>query len=166
MRIRPYMDKDFASIAKWIADERAHALWCANLMPYPLDKQSFNAFLKAEEEFDNCPFVAVDDAGLVVGFFCFYLDNAQNESLLKFVIVNNTQRNKGYGSGMLRLAVKYAFEIANVDKVHLNVFPENHSARKCYGKAGFKETGMTPNVFTYNGETWGRCSMIINKEDI
>ena len=33
MRIRPYIEsKDFDEITKWITEERAHALWCANLM--------------------------------------------------------------------------------------------------------------------------------------
>ncbi len=165
MRVRPYMNKDFYSIAHWIADERAHALWCANLMPYPLDRESFNAFLLNEERLDNCPFVAVTDEGNVVGFFCLYIDMKQNEGLLKFVIVDNTARNMGYGSEMLRLAVKYALNVANLGAVHLNVFVQNPGARKCYRKAGFEEMNTTPNVFTYNGEAWSRCNMIIRRND-
>ena len=45
MRIRPYQNKDFDIISQWITDERSHALWCANLMPYPLEKNSFDALL-------------------------------------------------------------------------------------------------------------------------
>lgn len=37
----------------------------------------------------------------------------------------NTLRNKGYGCEMLKIAMKYAFEIAKADAVQINVFPEN-----------------------------------------
>lgn len=45
MRIRPYQNKDFDIISQWITDERSHALWCANLMTYPLEKNSFDDLL-------------------------------------------------------------------------------------------------------------------------
>lgn len=45
MRIRHYQNKDFDIISQWITDERSHALWCANLMTYPLEKNSFDALL-------------------------------------------------------------------------------------------------------------------------
>ena len=47
MRIRPYIeDKDFEYLAKWIDDEKIHALWCANLMPYPITKENLHSFLE------------------------------------------------------------------------------------------------------------------------
>lgn len=46
MRIKPYHDKDFDTISQWIKDERSHALWCANLTPYPLAKTGFDNLLK------------------------------------------------------------------------------------------------------------------------
>lgn len=125
MRIRPYQNKDFDIISQWITDERSHALWCANLMPYPLEKNSFDALLQeAEERFGDSPFVATTNDGQVVGFFCFSVNLHTNEGMLKFVVIDNTMRNKGYGCEMLKLAIKYAFEIAKADAVHLNVFRE------------------------------------------
>ena len=123
MRIRPYQNKDFDIISQWITDERSHALWCANLMPYPLEKNSFDALLQeVEERFGDSPFVATTNDGQVVGFFCFSVKLHTNEGMLKFVVIDNTMRNKGYGCEMLKLAIKYAFEIAKADAVHLNVF--------------------------------------------
>lgn len=58
----------------------------------------------------------------MVGFFCFSVKLHTNEVMLKFVVIDNTMRNKGYGCEMLKLAIKYAFEIAKADAVHLNVF--------------------------------------------
>ena len=164
MRIRPYQNKDFDIISQWITDERSHALWCANLMPYPLEKNSFDALLQeAEERFGDSPFVATTNDGQVVGFFCFSVKLHTNEGMLKFVAIDNTMRNKGYGCEMLKLAIKYAFEIAKADAVHLNVFPENPGAKKCYEKVGFKERTLTENAFSFKDESWGRCNMITTR---
>lgn len=164
MRIRPYQNKDFDIISQWITDERSHALLCANLMPYPLEKNSFDALLQeAEERFGDSPFVATTNDGQVVGFFCFSVNLHTNEGMLKFVVIDNTMRNKGYGCEMLKLAIKYAFEIAKADAVHLNVFPENPGAKKCYEKVGFKERTLTENAFSFKDESWGRCNMITTR---
>ncbi len=164
MRIRPYQNKDFDSISQWITDERSHALWCANLIPYPLEKKGFDDLLQqAEERFEDSPFVATTYDGKVVGFFCFSVNLSTNEGMLKFVVIDNTIRNKGYGCEMLKLAVKYAFEIAKADAVHLNVFPENLGAKNCYLKVGFRERILTENAFSFKDESWGRCNMIITK---
>ncbi len=166
MRLRPYQKKDFDIISKWITEERAHALWCANLTPYPLEKESFDKLLaEAEERFGDSPFVATTEEGKVVGFFCFSVNLSTNEGMFKFVVIDSSERNKGYGCEMLKLAVKYAFEIVKADAVQLNVFPENPRARKCYEKVGFKERAFTAGAFPYKEETWGRCNMVILRED-
>lgn len=164
MRIRPYQSKDFEVISQWITEERAHALWCANLIPYPLEKNTFDeTLLQAEERFGDSPFVATTDDGKVVGFFCFSVNMNTNEGIFKFVVVDNTVRNKGYGYEMLNLAVKYAFEIAKADAVQLNVYPENPGAKKCYQKVGFKERTLIENAFKFKDELWGNCNMVINR---
>ena len=46
MKIRVFdLDDDFDVIKTWIADERTHMMWCANLIPYPLEKEK-SAFLR------------------------------------------------------------------------------------------------------------------------
>ena len=75
-----------------------------------------------EERFGDSPFVATTNDGQVVGFFCFSVKLHTNEGMLKFVVIDNTMRNKEYGCEMLKLTIKYAFEIATADAVHLNVF--------------------------------------------
>ena len=164
MRIRPYQNKDFNTISPWITEERSHALWCANLIPYPLEKKGFDDLLQeAEERFGDSPFVATTDDGTLVGFFCFSVNLNTNEGMLKFVVVDNAIRNKGYGCEMVKQAVKYAFEIAKADAVQLNVFPENPGAKKCYEKVGFRERALTENAFRFKDELWGRCNMVITR---
>ena len=50
--------------------------------------------------------------------------------------------------------------------VRLNVFSVNDAARKCYAAAGFREISADDNAFGYGGESWGRCCMIMEKQEI
>lgn len=165
MRLRPYIaSRDFNIIRNWITDERTHAFWCANLTSYPLEEGSFASLLEeAGNRFGDSPFVATEDDGKVIGFFCYSVNVENNEGMLKFVMVDSSVRGRGIGRKMIRLAVKYAFEISGADAVHLNVFPENERAKRCYEAAGFKERNLTENAFTFKDESWGRCNMIIGK---
>ena len=165
MRLRPYIDcKDFDEIKNWIREERAHAMWCANLISFPIERDNFTKVMQeAAEKFGDSPFVATSDDGQLLGFFCYSANLETNEGMLKFVMINPEYRGKGYGREMLKLAVKYAFDITGVKTVQLNVYPENTRAKKCYEAVGFTERKTDLNAFTYKDESWGRCNMIITK---
>ena len=166
MRIRPYISElDFNGIKNWITDERMHAMWCANLIQYPLEKNNFeNVLQDISLRFRDSAYVATTDEGKVVGFFCYSLNLDTNEGMLKFVMVDNASRGKGLGKEMLKLAVKYAFEITKAEAVHLNVFPEKVRAKQCYLSVGFTERTTVDKAFQFGTEQWGRCNMIIKRE--
>ena len=165
MRLRPYIHtKDFDSVQKWINDERVHALWCANLIPYPLTADEFRAALEKDSaDWEGCAFVATDDDGIPVGFFVLSVNAKDNSAFIKMVVVNNELRGKGYGDQMIKLLQKYAFEIAGVSSLGINVFDVNTSARKCYERNGFAEDSYTPDAIGYKDESWGRYRMICRK---
>ena len=165
MRIRPYIeDKDFEYLAKWIDDEKIHALWCANLMPYPITKENLHSFLgKNAMEWTDSAYVATEDNGKVTGFFCYSVNVDDNSGFLKLIVVDREKRGAGYGKKMLLLALKYAFDITGVELVRLNVFDGNAAAKHCYEKIGFVEESISKDIFPYKDETWSRCHMIIKK---
>lgn len=162
MRIRPYIpDKDFTFVSTWIADERTHSLWSANRFPYPITPESFHNFLeKIAAEWADSAYVATENSGQPVGFFCYSVNTEDNIGFLKFVIIDRAKRGKGYGKEMLQLALQYAFQITGAEAVQLNVFDENTAAKKCYESVGFVERAIDKNVFSYQGELWSRCNMV------
>lgn len=144
--------------------KKSHALWCANLIPYPVTKENLHAFLeKTAIEWTDSAYVATETSGKIIGFFCYSINVDDNTGFLKFVIVDHSLRGKGYGKEMLKLALQYAFEITGVKSVQLNVFDESIIAKHCYEKVGFIEESITQNVFRYKNESWDRCHMIITK---
>ena len=165
MKLRKFeIDHDFESMKNWITDERKHAMWCANLIKYPLSKEHLaETMAVAADRFGDVPYVAVSDDGRVQGFFCYSLNKETREGMLKFIVVDSDVRGKGVAQKMLGLAVKQAFENPETERVQLNVFPENPRAMRCYEKAGFVERKLTPDAFAYKDETWGRCNMVFNR---
>ena len=165
MRIRPYLEnRDYEYLEQWSGGARAHALWCANLFPYPLTKEGLhNALERNAREWEDCAFVATEDDGEPAGFFCYSVNMENDVGFFKFIIIDPEKRGRGYGQRMLKLALRYAFEITGAQVVRLNVFQENESARRCYEKAGFSEKSVEEGAFSYQNERWSRCGMEIRK---
>lgn len=165
MRIRPYIpNKDYEYLSEWIDDERTHAFWCANLLPYPMTRKSFHDFLEINSiNWTDSAYVATENSGQAVGFFCYSVNPEDNIGFLKFIIVDKTKRGKGYGKEILNLALQYAFQITGANTVQLNVFRENTFAKRCYEKVGFVERNIDTDVFSYQDELWSRCNMIVSK---
>lgn len=167
MRLRTFLQDDFQTIKNWITDERTHAMWCANLIKFPLEKENFFSVIKDfGSRFGDSPFLVTEDNGNAVGFFFYSLNLETNEGMLKFVMVNPAMRGKGIGAKVLSLAAKYAFDLTKAGSLQLNVFPENIPAVKCYKRAGFIERSTTPEAFFFKDEKWGRCNMVKLKEEV
>ena len=99
----------------------------------------------------------------MVGFFRYSVNTESNEGFLASVIIDPELRGKGYGREMLRLALRYAFELTGAESVQLNVFAENQNAKRCYESLGFVQRSMTKGAFVYKDEAWSRCNMTIAK---
>ena len=162
MQLRPYSSYHDASIiCKWSNEERTHMLWCANRFSFPLSQNNFDEVLfENEREWKDCAFVATDESGEVVGFFCYSLNQENKVGFLKFVQISPEHRGLGYGKQMIDLALKYAKDISGAESVQLNVFDVNTTAFQCYQKCGFIEHTRTPEAFTYKNEKWGRIHML------
>ena len=80
----------------------------------------------------------------------FLLRELNKEQRLWDVIVDPARRGQGVGRTMLRLALRYAFDIYQADRVSLAVFENNAPACACYRAAGFAETGLR-ETYRMNG---------------
>ena len=162
MTLRSFIiDKDYEHLQKWITDERTHALWCANRISYPLNKEELTATLENDaRDWGGKAYTMFDEYERPIGFFVYSVNKNDNTGFLKFVVLDNSLRGQGVGSQMLQQISEFAFEQTGVSAMQLNVFDVNLPARKCYEKVGFVEDAMTPNVFVFQNEQWGRCHMV------
>lgn len=166
IRLRPYKSCDSSIIAEWIKDKDVFMKWGGMLFgEFPISAEIIDNKYKNNNgdcvEPDNFyPWTAIDENNRVVGHFIMRYLNGNNR-ILRFgwVIVDDSIRGKGYGSEMLKIGLKYAFEILDVDKVTLGVYDNNELAHNCYKKAGFKDTEIVEK------EPWNIIEMEILKSD-
>lgn len=175
MHLRLYNKQtDFTYIAQWIRDDKTHALWCANLLLYPLFKEELGNYL-VEQNLKFCSqfecqvsqnvkdhdgaYVYADENDHPVGFFIYTVNKQDKSGFVRFIMVDNTVRGKGYGTAMLRELQQFAYEKTGVSSLRLIVFDVNTAARTCYEKAGFTVIENLPDTFSYRDETWRRRMM-------
>lgn len=157
LRLRPYKESDAQEIVKWNKDEFAFYQWSADRYDhYPISAADINKQYEAMAEADGFyPMTAFDETGIVGHLTMRFTDEKKQILRFGFIIVDDTRRGKGFGKGMLLLALKYAFEILQVKTVILGVFENNSAAYYCYKAAGFHDvTTAEPEFYHVLDEDW------------
>lgn len=74
-------------------------------------------------------------------------------------------QNKGYGTEVSRLILRYAFEQLNLNRVQLRVYEYNARAKRCYEKAGYREEGRLRQARFWRGRCWTVLLMAALREE-
>ena len=157
IRIRPYKTDDADTVLSWCQDEKSFYQWSAGVLgDYPITQREFR-FVDS-----LMPFTAFDETG-PVGFFTLRTPAGSLDELrFGFVIVDPHKRGKGCGKAMLRLGLKFVFEIYGAKKASLGVFENNLPAYYCYQAVGFRDVVLdTPEKYAVLGEEWKCKEMVI-----
>ncbi len=171
LRLRPYKPCDAEHIVSWIGDEFSFRQWCSDRYEYyPITANEIN--IKYYDCNGDCgdddnfyPMTAFDGSGIVGHLILRFVDPEKMVCRLGFVIVDDTKRGMGYGKAMVKLTLKYVFEILGAEKATIGVFENNPSAYYCYKAAGFEDVpGGEPEHFNINGEDWLCLELELTKE--
>lgn len=73
--------------------------------------------------------------------------------------------NKGYGTDVMNVLLRFAFTEVNLRRVTLSVFEYNPRAVRSYEKAGFCHEGRTRKVLNKEGKRWDVLYMGILREE-
>lgn len=170
--LRPYKPSDAKTIISWCKDEETFRKWTSDRYEhFPITESDMNyKYIECNGdcvEKDNFyPMTAFDESGIVGHLIIRYVNGNRNILRLGFVIVDDTKRGRGYGKIMIKLALKYAFEIFNAEKVTIGVFENNMTAYYCYKSAGFKGVIMENDIICeLLGEKWKILELELNRED-
>lgn len=157
IKLRSYEECDAEHIVSWIKDEEAFRKWSADRYEcYPITADDMNAYYSSNAcEGTLYKMTALDDGEIVGHLTMRFTDEEKKVLRFGFVIVDDAKRGKGYGKQMLKLAIQYAFDVLEVDKITLGVFENNDSAYFCYKAVGFQDVQLK-KVETYHvmGEDW------------
>lgn len=172
LKLRPYKCCDAETIISWCKDEASFRRWTSDRYDtYPITAADMNnKYVDCNgdcPEPDNFyPVTAVDEGAVVGHMILRYTDARQKTLRFGFVIVDDTRRGMGYGKGMIRLAMAYAFRILGAEKVTLGVFENNLPAYRCYEAAGFRKVEQAiPESCCINGEVWNIIEFEMTKAE-
>lgn len=166
LRLRPFRTIDAKTIITWANEPREFYMWSAGLLgDFPVSEQKLLEAVSARENNPKYfPLVAFDEDGLV-GFLTIRTPGDDDKKVaLGYVIVDPNKRSKGYGKKMLKLALKFAFDIYGATEVSLDVFDSNKQAYNCYKSIGFNETGKQ-ELFKMGEYTWNYVEMMIESNN-
>jgi RimJ/RimL family protein N-acetyltransferase len=154
--IGPILPEDTATLFLWLNDVES-----ANQdLPYrPLDWMGYNNWMA--ELSRNCAqsvfAIRRVDGPAIIGFVALTgIQPIHRSAELGVRIGSEKDRGKGYGSAAVALALKYAWNYLNLNRVHLRVISTNQRARAAYAKAGFSDEGVHRQALYLNG-AW--CDM-------
>ncbi len=165
LRLRPFCTVDAKTIITWATEPKEFYLWSAGLLSdFPVSEQRLLEAVSAREINPKYfPLVAFDKDG-PVGFLTIRTPGDDDKKVaLGYIIVDPNKRNIGYGKQMIKLALKFAFEIYGASEASLDVFDCNQQAYHCYKSVGFRETGKQ-EPFQIGEYTWNYMEMMIESE--
>ena len=79
--------------------------------------------------------------------------------LTRIYIADQEQRNHGYGEEAIRLILEYAFINLHMERVTIDHFSANETARYLYHKIGFRDEGTMRHAGKKNGRYYDLCLM-------
>jgi RimJ/RimL family protein N-acetyltransferase len=78
-----------------------------------------------------------------------YRNKGNGTAEIGIKICDFSKQEKGYGTTLLRMFIRYLFEQLNYEKIILDTKPNNQRAQHVYEKIGFTKTEMDENAVRY-----------------
>lgn len=166
LELRPYHSGDAAQILRWIDSETTFYRWSAGRYgDYPIVPETLEAAYADCGADGPYPMVMTDDGRAVGHLLLRYPDADRSIIRFGFVLLDTTQRSKGYGKQMIRLALAHAFDVLGARRVTIGVFADNLPALHCYQAAGFHLIPGLTEEYTINGQTWLCLELAIERPE-
>ncbi|MDV2682805.1 GNAT family protein [Alkalihalophilus lindianensis] len=93
------------------------------------------------------------------------IDEENKKAGFRIALHHTNHFNKGYGTEALQLALQFAFDTLNLNRLQLEVFSHNVRGIKSYEKAGFKTEGIIRESLYINNHYSDEMIMGILKKE-
>lgn len=125
---------------------------------YPLGVQSEPAFRKAFHDGgfwtpDEGMLLLVDASDTIVGQIEFFpITSYLTGFELSYLLFGDDHAGKGYTTEAVGLLSRYLFGRLRIDRVQLNIHPDNHASRRVAEKSGFTFEGVMRGCWFHEGQ--------------
>ncbi|AZS15092.1 GNAT family N-acetyltransferase [Paenibacillus lutimineralis] len=163
--LSPINAEDVETYTKWINNMPLSLGLGSASQSYSLLREK-NVLENLAKENHNYAIVLQETDELLGNCSLFAINEVHRTAELGIFIGEETARNKGYGTEAIQLLTEYGFKILNLNNIMLKLYEFNHSAYKCYDKAGFREFGRRSRACHLNGAFYDDIYMEMVPKDM
>lgn len=154
VEIRPLREEDAYVSYKWRNDSLVFKYTC-NTYDHEITLESELTWIRRVMNNPDDYRCAIEVDGVYVGNI-YLTDIANKEANYHIFIGDRNYWGKGVAKEASLLLIKYGFEVLNLDKINLEMRPQNVAAYHLYSNLGFAEIGRTEEL----------VSMTLAKKDV
>ena len=164
MRLRNPELKDKERMLGWMKDPRTKTIFATDFASFT-DEKVENFIKNANSDPKNVNFVCVDDDDKYLGTVSLKnIDTVAKNAEYAISFCYDAQ-GTGASTFATKEILKHAFNVLNLERVYLNVIPQNQRANSFYKKMGFVFEGEFRNHIVVNGELSNLCWYSILKNE-
>lgn len=93
------------------------------------------------------------------------IDIANQLAYFRIAMLGMKNTGRGYGTRAVQLAVRYVFDVLQLNRLQLEVYSHNIHAKRSYEKAGFQVEGVLRETLLWNGVYSDEIIMSMLKKD-
>lgn len=152
--LRPAERSDLPTFVRWFADgEMTRYLALRAPFSLAMEEQWFAAMLERHGKNDYHFVICLVADGRAIGTTGLHGINREDGHCSWGIgIGEKAEWNKGYGTEALEAACDFAFGQLRLERVELDVYPDNARARRSYEKAGFTVEGVLRDAHFADGQ--------------
>ena len=165
IKLEKFTTADFDRMINWIIDESFMYQFGGPVFVFPLTHKQLNKYISENNR--QIYKVIETNTDRIIGHGEINKIDLINKNarLSRILVAEETDRNKGYGSLIIKELLKIGFQDLGLHRIDLGVFEFNKSAIKCYEKCGFKQEGLLRDSFVIGQEFHSICNMSILKHE-
>lgn len=164
MRLREPELKDAQRMLGWMKDPRTKEIFATDFASFTAEKVE-NFIKNANADPKNVNFVCVDDEDKYLGTVSLKNIDTVAKNAEYAVSFCYDAQGTGASSFATKEILKYAFQVLKLERVYLNVIPQNERANNFYKKMGFIFEGEFRNHIIVNGKPSNLCWYSILKDE-
>lgn len=152
--LEKFTESDFDRLINWIKSEEELILFAGPNFKFPLTKKQLSEYIASD---NRRVFKVIDKKSEEVIGHCELNDinqNTRNARVCRMLIGDESKRNKGYGSKVLKELIRIAFIELSLNNITLKVYEKNAMAVSCYKNCGFEIKGKIHKSMVGVGKYW------------
>jgi RimJ/RimL family protein N-acetyltransferase len=165
IKLEKFKKPDYDRLIRWIDSEELMVIFSAQAFSFPITHQQIEKYIKSS---DRIAYKVIDTTNNeIIGHAEFKKVDYINKSarICRVLVGDKKNRNKGYGSLIIKELVRVGLEELQLHRIDLGVYDFNKQAIKCYQKCGFEIEGLLKDNIKFNDIYWSTYNMsILNKK--